>query len=433
MSDLNRREFLGTTAAAAAASAVAVHVSEAAAAKKATEPIRMAVMGVNGRGRQLLSGFTRFPHVQVPYICEPDSSVVARAAKIVTDSGRSEPKVVVDFRQALDDPEVDVLVCSAPDHWHALATIWACQAGKDVYVEKPVSHNIVEGRRMVEAARKYGRVVGAGTQRRSGADFQAAVEAIRSGKLGDVNFARCWINSTRPSIGHVDVSKPPAHLDFNLWCGPAPNEGYKKNLVHYHWHWRWNYGTGECGNNGIHALDVARWGMGMEYPETVCCGGGKYYFDDDQETPDTQLATFDFPGGAIQWEHRTWSPRGLEGNSSFGIVFYGSKGTLVVQSRGWTIYGGKRGDEVIEKHDGAERERTHLANFLDCVQTREKPNAEIEIAHRSTNLCHLANIAWRTRSTLQYDGETETIQGNPEANALLGRTYRKGFELPEIA
>ncbi len=429
MSDINRRDFLGTTTAvAAAATAVSTHVAAAQDTEKKRRPVRMAVMGVNGRGRGLISGFTKFPWVDITYVCDPDASVVPRALKILSDAGRSTPKVVKDFRTALDDPEVDVVVCSAPDHWHALATIWACQAGKDVYVEKPVSHNVVEGRRMVQAARKYKRVVGAGTQRRSGADFAAAIKQIQSGRLGDVNFARCWINSTRPNIGYAKTSPPPADLDFDLWCGPAADNGYKKNLLPYHWHWRWNYGTGESGNNGIHALDIARWGMGMEAPETVCCGGGKYYFDDDQETPDTQLATFDFKDGAIQWEHRTWSRRGIEGES-FGIGFYGSEACLITNGSGWTIY---RGKKVIETHKGAERELAHLGNFLECLGSREKPNADIEICHRSTTLCHLANIAWRTRSTLKFDGKTETIVGNPEANALLGRTYRKGFELPEI-
>jgi predicted dehydrogenase len=330
---------------------------------------------------------------------------------------------------ALEDPDVDVLVCAAPDHWHALATVWACQAGKDVYVEKPVSHNIVEGQTMIAAARKYKRVVQAGTQRRSGADYQAAVEEIRKGRLGKVHMARAWITSTRPNIGHDQPSDPPANLDFNLWAGPAPDQPYKKNLVHYHWHWRWNYGTGECGNNGIHALDVARWGLGVDAPHTVCCGGGKYSFDDDQETPDTQLATFDFDDACIQWEHRTWNKRGIDGQG-FGITFYGTEANLMCGAKGWTIM---QGDKEIAKHEGADMESAHLKNFLDCLVSRDKPNADIEIAHQSTQLCHLANIAWRTRSTVRFDGAAGKIVDNPAAEALLGRTYRKGFELPKIS
>ena len=434
MNDLDRRRFLQTTSAAAIAASVRTVSAQEAEKEKKEElkpvrmAVRMAVMGVNGRGRALVSGFSNLPGVEITHICDPDARVIPRAVKILTGKGKPEPKIEKDFRNVLDDPEIDVLACAAPDHWHALATILACQAGKDVYVEKPVSHNVVEGRRMIEAARKYERVVGSGTQRRSGADFQAAIQQIQSGRLGDVNFARCWINSTRPNIGYANAKKAPADLDFDLWSGPAADDGYKDNLVHYHWHWRWNYGTGECGNNGIHALDIARWGLGVDYPQTVCCGGGKYFFDDEQETPDTQLATFDFEDGAIQWEHRTWSRRGIEDNS-FGIAFYGSEASLITQRSGWKIF---RGNKEIDSHDGAEREKAHLSNFIDCVRSREQPNADIEIAHKSTVLCHLANIAWRTRSTIKFDGEKETIIGNDEAAALLGRTYRKGFELPSV-
>ncbi|MBM81714.1 MAG: dehydrogenase [Planctomycetaceae bacterium] len=425
MSDVNRRSFLQATSAAAIATSVHVASAQEETKDEEKKPIRMAVMGVNGRGRQLISGFSKFPEVQITHVCDPDARVIPRAIQTLSKLGKPTPKVEKDFRTVLDDPNVDVLVCAAPDHWHALATILACQAGKDVYVEKPVSHNIVEGRRMIEAARKYKRVVGSGTQRRSGADFQAAIKQLRSGRLGDVNFARCWINSTRPNIGYAKPKKAPSDLDFDLWCGPAGNDGYLDNLIHYHWHWRWNYGTGESGNNGIHALDIARWGLDVDYPNTVCCGGDKYFFDDDQETPDTQLATFDFDNAAIQWEHRTWSRRGIEGNS-FGIAFYGSEASLITQKSGWSIF---RGDKLIETHKGAERELAHLGNYLECLRTREKPNADIEICHKSTVLCHLANIAWRTRSTIQFDGEDEAIIGNDEAAALLSRTYRKGFEI----
>lgn len=429
MSTLDRRTFLGTTAAAAAATAVSTHVAEGAVKKG--ETVRIAVMGVNGRGRQLITGFKEFPQVEIAYICEPDSRVVPRALKLLDGKQKKSPKVVTDVRDALDDKNVDVLVCSAPDHWHALATIWGCQAGKDVYVEKPASHNTVEGRRMVQAARKFGKIVQVGTQRRSGPEMKQAAEVVRSGKLGDVNYARCWINSTRPNIGYVKATKPPSTFDYDLWCGPGPKAPYKIRKTgghHYHWHWNWDFGTGECGNNGIHAMDVARWGMGMEAPEIITCGGGKYFFKDDQQTPDTQLATFDFDGGCISWEHRTWSKRGIDG-AGYGIAFYGSDATLVTNGSGYTIF---RGKEVVEKVPGTAHQKLHIENFLDCLVSREKPNADIEIGHRSTRLCHLANIAWRTRSTLRFDAKSETFHDNAAANDLLGRKYRKGFELPTV-
>jgi predicted dehydrogenase len=445
---ISRRTFLGTGAALGAAalsqsqgmadtetsskSPRLVRATETSAEGKAEHPpVRVALMGVHGRGRQLTPSFLQFPEVEITHVCDPDAAVIPAALKLITDHGRKEPIVVRDFRSLLDNPQIDVLVCAAPDHWHALATVLACQAGKDVYVEKPVSHNLVEGRRMVEAARKYNRVVQAGTQRRSCEELALAVDRVQSGALGKVHLARTWITSIRPNIGRDPVSSPPGALNFDLWAGPAVDPHYKKNLVHYHWHWRWLYGTGECGNNGIHGLDVARWGLGVDAPKFVSCGGNKYHFDDDQETPDTQLATFDFDHAAIEWEHRTWSKRGLEG-AEFGIVFYGSEATLVALDSGWKIY---RDGKVVEERAGTSRadwERRHIRNFLDCRLTRKRPAADIEIGHRSTSLCHLANIAWRTRSTLRYDGNTESIADNPAATALLGREYRRGYELPVI-
>mgnify|MGYP002623882675 FL=1 len=431
MAAIHRRDFLGTTA--AAASLLATGLSAAEQTEKKRRTVRVAVMGVNGRGKRLIDYFSKFPSVEFAYICDVDDKTIAPAVKLVTDTGRPAPKTGRDIRVALDDKSVDVLVCSAPNHWHSLATIWACQAGKDVYVEKPVSHDIAEGRKMVEAARKYQRVVQSGTQRRSEAATQQAVELVRSGRIGKVHMARTWINSTRPNIGHKPVVDPPANLDFNMWCGPAPMNGYKENLVHYNWHWRWDYGGGECANNGIHALDIARWGMGIEYPTMVTCGGDKYSFDDDQETPDTQIATMDSPQGAITWEHRTWSRRGIE-DSNWGIAFYGSDATLVCLNNSWTIY---QGSKLIEKsqpvkENGEVRLIAHMANFLDCIESREKPNADVEIGHRSANLCHLANIALRTRSTVRYDGQSEQILDNPEATAIIGRETRKEFHVPDV-
>ena len=439
MFSLNRREFLNTASTLAAGGlamnlASRVHAGGGEDSKKERPPVKVAIMGVNSRGKQLLPTFVSFPEVEIAYICDPDRDTIPSAVKIVEDAGKSTPKIENDFRVALDDPGVTALVCAAPDHWHALATILGCQAGKDVYVEKPCCHNPIEGQRMVAAARRHNRVVQVGTQRRSGEDMASLAEELRSGRLGKVNFVRCWITSTRPSIGHVEPSPPPDNLDFNLWCGPAPDTAYRKNLVHYHWHWRWDYGTGECGNNGIHALDVARWGLGFDFPDKITCGGGKYFFEDDQETPDTQLATFDLPGACVQWEHRTWSPRGIDGDS-FGVEFYGSQGTLVTNGRGWTVYEGTGKNEKVARQGEAkgDQQKAHVQNFLDCIVSREKPNADIEIGYRSTLLCLLANIAWRTRSVLQFDKARETIIGNEAAVRLMGRNYRKGFELPEVS
>ncbi|MFO1020502.1 MAG: Gfo/Idh/MocA family oxidoreductase [Planctomycetales bacterium] len=423
MSGLRRREFLVGSSLLMSG----LHAGFAAEEKK--QPVRLAFMGLKNRGLQLLSSFREFPQeeVEVVYLCDPDKDVIPPAIKALEEKGRKSPTVVTDFRKALDDKQVDALVCAAPDHWHALATIWACQAGKDVYVEKPISHNLKEGEAMVAAARKYNRVVQAGMQRRSGADLQEAAALIQKGELGKVSLAKCWIVGDRPNIGHEPVTPAPANLDFDLWCGPAPNKGYRKNLVHYQWHWRWDYGTGECGNNGIHAIDVARWGLGVNAPKIVTSGGGKYHFDDDQETPDTQFATFDYEGCCIQWEHRTWTKKKMEGQS-FGVEFYGPEKTLLVDAKGWRLL---EGEKEIRKHEGQSFEKPHQQNFLDCLRDRKRPNADIEIAHQSARLCHLANIAFRTRSVVEFDSG-KGILNNPAGTALTGREYRKGFELPQI-
>jgi predicted dehydrogenase len=436
---LARRDFLKQTMGQASL-AVVGSIAAGAYASGADQPaiaaadrprVRVAVMGLRNRGKDLVANFSSYPHVDIAYLCDVDRDVIAPSVKLLEKKGRPAPKIITDFRQALDDPEVNVLACAAPDHWHALATILACQAGKDVYVEKPCSHNPVEGRRMVEVARRTKRIVQVGTQRRTSVAIKKLVDFVRGGKLGKVGFARAWITGGRPSIGREQVTTPPSNLDFDLWCGPAPNKGYKKNLVPYHWHWRWDYGTGECGNNGVHGLDVLRWALGVEYPNRVVCGGGKYVFDDDQETPDTQLATFEYPGGAFQWEHRTWSQRGMDGLKG-GLAIYGTEGNLLSDEQTWTVFSPKgKKEEVLHREEHTAYELPHVENFLDAIVTRQLPSADIEINYRSTLLCQLANIAWRTGSIVNFDGAKEEIVGNPAATALMRReSYRKGFELP---
>lgn len=422
MSALNRRRFLQTSAASVAAlSAVAV----AGAADKPNEKIRLAVLGVNGRGRDLVRGFSSFEDVEIAAVCDPDENVVAKAVKAVDKRQKREPKCVKDLRHVFDDRDIHAVVIATPDHWHALATVWACQAGKHVYVEKPISHNLIEGRRMVEAARKYDRVVQVGTQRRSGAHFHSAAELVRGGKLGKVPFVRTWIAGNRPSIGHKADASVPAGVDYDLWLGPAPQRAFNPNRFHYQWHWNWDYGTGEIGNNGIHALDVARMMLGLEAPKTIASGGGKLFYDDDRQTPDTQVAVFDFPGTTVIWEHRIWSKTGLAGES-FGVLLYGEKGTLVFDKKGWHVE-----DGVTASDKTAEIEKPHLRNFLDCVREHKRPNADIEEGHKSTRLCHLANIAHRAGRRLNFDADSETLHGDSAANQLLGRTYRAPFGMPD--
>jgi predicted dehydrogenase len=423
MPALDRRVFLSASAAALPA------LTAAGAAEKPSEKVILAFLGVNGRGADLLRGFSAFPEVEIAYVCDPDERVVPKALKGIDKRHKRTPKVVQDLRKAIQDKDVNAVVVATPDHWHALATVWACQAGKDVYVEKPVSHNLVEGRRMVEAARRYKCVVQVGTQRRSSTDHVSAAEFVRAGKLGKVPFARAWIAGNRKSIGKKKDAAVPRGVDYNLWLGPAPKRDFNPNRFHYNWHWNWDYGTGELGNNGIHGLDVARWVAGLDAPVRISSGGGKFYYDDDQQTPDTQVATFDFAGTTLVWEHRIWSRSGLAGEP-FGVMIYGEKGTLVFDKKGWHVEEGV-GEAAKASGKSDDGQKAHLRNFLDCIKTRKRPNADIEEGHKSTRLCHLGNIAFRLGRTLRFDAGKETITGDAQAARMLGRAYRKPFVVPE--
>jgi predicted dehydrogenase len=424
MPGLNRRRFLTTSSAAAVSTLSAL--TAAGAAQKPNGKIILAVMGVRGRGLDHLRGFSAFDDVEIAYVCDPDAKVVPKALKELAKRQTKVPRVEKDVRKVLEDKDVTALTIAAPDHWHAPATIWACQAGKDVYVEKPISHNLREGRLMVDAARKYGRVVQVGTQRRSGEHFVHAAEFVRQGKLGKVPFVRTWIAGHRKSIGHKADAPVPAGIDYDLWLGPAPKRPFNPNRFHYNWHWNWDYGTGEIGNNGIHALDVARWMLDLDAPLRVTAGGGLLFYDDDQKTPDTMVVSFDFPKTCVVWEHRIWSRTGIEGGESWGVTLYGEKGTLIFNSKGWhVIDGGKEAEKAVEM------DKPHYRNFLDCVKSRKRPNADIEEGHKSTRLCHLGNIAYRVGRALRFDAKTETLVGDAAANGLLRRTYREPFVIRE--
>jgi predicted dehydrogenase len=362
--------------------------------------------------------------VDCAYVCDVDEGLCAEALKAMASRQKRAPRVEKDIRRVLDDKNVSALVVAAPDHWHALATIWACQAGKHVYVEKPVSHNLIEGRRMVEAARRHNRVVQVGTQRRSSSHGASAAELVRSGKLGKIAFARASIAGNRPTIGHQKDTTVPKGVDYDLWLGPAPQRPFNPNRFHYKWHWFWDYGTGELGNNGIHALDLIRWVLDLDSPSRISAGGGKFFYEDDQETPDTMLVTYDFPNCSVSWEQRLWSRE----RPASSVILYGERGTLIFDDQGWRVQDGidasdKEGDRNIEK--------AHQVDFLECLKNARRPHADIEEGHKSTRLCHLGNIAFRTGRALRFDAKTETCIDDAAANRLLGRSYRKPFVLPE--
>ncbi len=423
----SRRQFIKKST-KIASTAAAANVLFSSNSESANDRVRVGIMGVRSRGAQLAKEFSKCKNGQVTVICDVDSRVVPPVQDSVEQMTGKRPRAEADFRKMLEGDEIDALVVAAPDHWHAIATIYACQSGKDVYCEKPASHNLTEGRLMVKAARKYNRVVQLGTQRRSAIALQNAMKSLDEGIIGDAHMARAWIVSRRPNIGRAKDQPTPDGVNYDLWLGPAPKREFNPNRFHYEWHWFWEYGTGECGNNGIHALDLARWGLGVGFPTRACAGGAKHFFDDAQQTPDTHLATLEFDGATITWEHRTWNPYGFDGNS-FGVIFYGVDGVLITDGSGWKAH--DFDGSVIEQQDA--QGGNHYQNFIDCVISRERPNADIEIGHTSTSLCHISNIAYRTRLNLEFDSQSQRLigLGAEQANQYVWRTYREPFVLTE--
>ncbi len=434
---MDRRTFLG----GAIAAGVAAGVNRVQAERSANERVAVCVMGVRGRGGNLLNTFAGLPDVDIKYVCDIDESVLSsRVAQVADKTGR-RPEAIKDFRRALDDKSLDALVMGTPDHWHALPTILACQAGKDVYVEKPDGHNILEGRTMVAAAKKHKRIVQLGTQARSGTLQHSAMQYIAAGNLGQVRFAKAWESSRQGSIGHPADGDPPAGVDYDFWLGPAPLRPFNPRRFHGSWRWYFDYGTGDLGNDGVHRLDVARWGLetaiaaqGGEpigLPRAVSAHGGKYYFDDDQEWPDTLMVTYDYPGYVLTYEMRVWNSYQLHGESE-GAAICGDSGFVVIGNRRWRAFDGK--GKEIKQETGGYNDVGHAQNFIDCLRSREKPAADLEtVGHPSSLLCHLGNAAWRLGRTVTFDPQTYSL-GDAEADQYLTRpVYRKPWELPDIA
>ena len=421
-STMNRRQFLDLTAAGAAG--MAVSLSAGAAEESPPERVVVGVMGLS-RGRALALQFAQQPGVEVRYVCDVDATRAAKGAEEVTQAGTVAPKPIGDFRQILDDTEVDALICAAPNHWHAPATILACAAGKHVYVEKPCCHNPREGELMVEAARKHDRVVQVGTQRRSSASIRAAIESLRSGEIGRVYSSRATFASTRGSIGTGKPAEVPEFLDYDLWQGPAPRTPYIDNRIPYNWHWFWHWGNGELGNNGVHFLDICRWGLGVDFPIRVTSCGGRYCFDDDQETPDTHTVCFEFEGEKMA----TWQGQSCNQYGSEFVNFYGENGTLTVSDGGdYTLYDGA--NKVVRSEKGSRGDTEHIVNFLKAMRENNPAglNAGIKEHNPGTLLCHLGNIAQRTGRTLHCDAANGHIIDDADAMTYWARQYESGWE-----
>ncbi len=430
MTNPNRRTFL----AAAGSTLAAIPARRASAGPNDT--VRAAILGLNGRGQTHMEGFTGADGVKVAVLCDPDRRVLENQAGRFASKYGYKPELETDLRKVFDRKDVDVVSVATPNHWHALATIWACQAGKDVYVEKPGSHNLFEGRKMVEAAKKHGHIVQHGVQLRSSEAVREAVEQMRGGLIGDVYMARGMVFRNRPSIGHFkDPDTPPAELDWDLWQGPAQERAFSRRLVHYNWHWHWNYGNGDVGNQGVHETDMCLWGLGLDrtFPSEIVAMGGKFLWDDDKETPEVLSSSYLFPEQKkmIEFEVRPWATNN-EAGAGVGNLFYGSGGYLVVRNYSTYEAFDKSGKSIKKKSDG-DPVAKHFANFLSAVRSRDAStlHAPVETAHTSAGLAHLGNIAYRLKRQLKFDPSSETFPGDAEANAMLTRPYRAPFVVPE--
>ncbi len=414
-----RRQFLedsllATAAALAAGPAANLLAAEEKQSKSANEKLSVACVGVRGRGGSHLGAYSGRSDTEVTYICDVDDGVAnSRADGVEKRQGR-RPKIVKDMRDVFDDPSVDIVTTATPNHWHSLCAIWAMQAGKDVYCEKPVSHNVSEGRRMVEAARKYNRICQTGTQSRSNPGMIEAIEYIRSGKIGDVKLARGLCYKRRKSIGPKGKYDVPAGVDYDLWTGPAPMLPLTRPKLHYDWHWQFPYGNGDLGNQGIHQMDICRWGLGVnDIGYEVLSYGGRYGYEDAGDTANTQVTIHTYGDKTLVFEVRGLETAALRG-SKIGVIFYGSDGYFVSPNyNGGTAYD-RHGEVVKTFKDG--NDSHHFSNFIKAVRSRkvEDLNADILQGHLSSALCHLGNVSYRLGTKVSADAARERLKGNSE-------------------
>ncbi|WP_236974260.1 Gfo/Idh/MocA family protein [Membranihabitans maritimus] len=426
---IDRRKFIKNSVVAGAAITIPNIVP--ARAFGANDRVNVAVLGVNGRGKSHIKGFMNLDNVQVTTLCDPDMVICRERAQDFEKTYDQKVATVQDLREVNDDPDIDVVSIATCNHWHALATIWACQAGKDVYVEKPGSHNIWEGRKMVEAAAKYDRIVQHGVQLRSSKAIREAVQLLRDGYIGDVYMARGLVFRWRPSIGDKGFEPVPEGLDYDLWTGPAPMQPFTRNLVHYNWHWHWDYGNGDVGNQGIHETDLCMWGLDVGLPTKITSMGGKFLWDDAKEVPEVQTSIYHYPEEKkmIQFEVRNWCTN-LEDGAGVGNIFYGDKGYMVI-----------KGYETYETYLGREREPgksgkeggDHYLNFIEAVRAHDKTllHGPVETAHLSSGLAHLGNIAYKLGRVLTFDPSSERFVNDPDADKMLTRNYREPYVVPD--
>lgn len=478
---MDRRDFLKTTGKAVTVGAATLALGGRVLG--ANDRVRVAVCGTRGRGHDHIRGFAKVPGVEIAALCDVDENVLNQRLGDVEQLGKPRPKSYVDIRKLLEDKDIDAVSIATPNHWHSLIAIWACQAGKDVYVEKPASHNWFEGRQLVAAVKKYNRICQHGSQSRSNPGMLEAIKHVHDGLIGDAYLARALCYKWRATIGHATPEPVPAGVHYDLWTGPAPLKPFTKNRFHYNWHWIWDTGNGEAGNQAIHEIDIARWGLGVRFPTRVAAMGGHFMFDDDQETPNVLNATwyFDEPNGKrkmIEMEVRHWitnheaeigtgayksaaipaagltadtqktppgrrnaaapraaTPQGPLGavdakTNTIGNIFYGPNGYLAID--GYDAYKSWLSNQAEPGPSGS-GSADHYANFVDCIRSRraEDIHSPIEEAHISCTLMHLANASYRLNRELRYDGVNEQVIGDEEANQMLRGSYRAPYVVPE--
>ncbi|HEU4996977.1 MAG TPA: Gfo/Idh/MocA family oxidoreductase [Gemmatimonadaceae bacterium] len=452
MSDMHRREFIKRTSVAglgvlATSPGVASFIP--GKARSPNETVRVAIIGVNGRGGVHAKNFALLPNSEVAYVCDVDANVIKKGVDMTKGQAR-EVRTVSDFRRVLDDKSVDAVSMATPDHWHAPMTLLALQAGKHVFLEKPSGHNPREDELLMEAARKHTQLhVQLGTQRRSAPHFFEAIQLIKDGAIGKPYLARCWYANTRASIGRGKPAPVPAGLDYELWQGPAPHTPYRDNVIHYNWHWFTRWGTGEICNNGTHEIDVARWLLGVDYPTSVSSAGGRFHFDDDWEFTDTQDTTFTFDDKkVIAWHGQSCNGQPLFGRGR-GTLILGSGGSLLIDQDGYIqadLKGKpvkdaakvavdtttKRETDALNRISDDPLTELHMRNFLDAIRTGAKLNAPIEDGAKTGLLCHLGTIAQQTGRKLRIDPKNGHILGDADAAKLWSRSYEPGW-VPAVA
>ncbi|HTB11963.1 MAG TPA: Gfo/Idh/MocA family oxidoreductase [Bryobacteraceae bacterium] len=429
----------------ATAAAVAATRRKAVAAN---DKVDVAVIGLGGRGQSHMNIYSKLPDANIVALCDVNQAALERGQALVLKLTGKTPKGYADMREVFDDKSVQAVSMPVPNHWHALSTIWACQAGKDVYIEKPACWNVFEGQQMIAAARKYSRMVQVGSQSRSMEHKIKAMNLLHEGVIGKVYLAKGLCFKRRLSIGHKDDEPIPAGLDWDKFLGPAPMRPYNELRFRYNWHWFWDTGNGDIGNQGIHEMDIARWGLNRGLPQSVSSTGGKYYVpaNDDQETPNTQMATFNYGNAEIMFEVRggLTGPEGglqIRGGNTVADLFYGSEGWMAVDGAGFQVYKGKM-DGKVEKQEkvmdevksSADDTGPHMENFLAAVKNRDYKSltADVEIAVASADLVHMANTSYRLKRTLKFDENTRKYVGDDEANKMLTRNpYRKPYVVPE--